>query len=105
MTESAFALQAQTALTQGQALPKAAKSANIDQMRRVAQQFESMFLGQVLKPMFDGLKNEAPFGGGFAEEMWRTLQVDEYGKAIARAGGIGIADAVLGHMLKMQEVQ
>jgi hypothetical protein len=29
--------------------------------------------------------------------------VDEYGKAFARAGGIGIADAVLREILKMQE--
>ena len=53
--------------------------------------------------MFATVRTDGPFGGGFSEDMWRSLQVDEYGKAIARSGGIGIADAVLRQILKMQE--
>jgi peptidoglycan hydrolase FlgJ len=53
--------------------------------------------------MFTSVQVEAPFGGGHAEEMWRSLQVDEYGKMIARTGGIGVADAVFKEMLKIQE--
>jgi hypothetical protein len=37
--------------------------------------------------------------------MWRSLQVVEYGKAIAQKGGIGIADSVFREMLKLQEVK
>ena len=74
-----------------------------EQVRRAAEEFEAVFLGQVLKPMFATVRTDGPFGGGFSEDMWRSLQVDEYGKAIARSGGIGIADAVLRQILKMQE--
>ena len=33
------------------------------------------------------------------------MMVQEYGKAIARSGGIGIADSVQREILKMQENQ
>jgi Rod binding domain-containing protein len=45
------------------------------------------------------------FGGGKGEEMYRSLLVEEYGKTIAKAGGVGIADQVKAEMLKLQEVK
>ena len=59
----------------------------------------------MLKPMFEGIKPEAPFGGGNSEAMWRSMQIEEYGKAITKAGGIGIADSVYREMIKLQEVK
>jgi Rod binding domain-containing protein len=59
----------------------------------------------MLKPMFEGLSSDGPFGGGQAEETYRGLLVDEYGKAIAKSGGVGLADQIAREMLKMQEVQ
>ena len=52
------------------------------QARTIADDFEAVFLGQMLKPMFQGIKPEAPFGGGNSEAMWRSMQIEEYGKAI-----------------------
>lgn len=104
MSDNAFALQAQTALSNTGVLPKVDGRLDAAQARRVAQDYEAVFLSQVLKPMFAKTDAEAPFGGGFAEDMWNSMQVDEYGKAIARAGGVGIADAVLRQILKTQEV-
>ncbi|MBF0560967.1 MAG: rod-binding protein [Alphaproteobacteria bacterium] len=66
---------------------------------KAAQDFEAMFIGQMLKPMFDGLGTDGMFGGGQGEEMFRGLLIDEYGKAIARAGGIGISGAIMKTML------
>ena len=74
-------------------------------MRKVAKDFEAVFLSQMLQPMFQNLGAEAPFGGGHGEDVWRSMQVQEYGKAITEAGGIGIADSVLREMIKMQELQ
>ncbi|WP_292053763.1 MULTISPECIES: rod-binding protein [unclassified Brevundimonas] len=73
------------------------------QMRRVAVDFEATLLSQMLKPMFEGLKSDGPFGGGAGEEMWRGFLVEEMGKQAARSGGIGLADKVMAHMLKAQE--
>ena len=70
---------------------------NIERAHQVAEDFEAFFLGQVLQPLFSDSGAEKPFGGGMAEDMWRTLQVDEYGKAMARA------DAVLKEILRLQE--
>lgn len=100
-------MDAQTALSMAQqnALPRMPKSQDIDKVREAAQEFEAVFLSQMLKPMFENLETAAPFGGGPAEDMYRSLMVDEYGKAISKAGGIGIADQVMVEMLKMQEVQ
>ena len=59
----------------------------------------------MLKPMFEGLQNDGPFGGGFGEDVWRSLQVQEFGKAIAHSGGIGLADAVRKELLAAQEAR
>ena len=74
------------------------------QARKIAEDFEAVFLAQMLKPMFEGIKPEAPFGGGNSEAMWRSMQIEEYGKAITKAGGIGIADTVFREIIKLQEI-
>lgn len=73
--------------------------------RRVAQDFEAVFLAEMLRPMFDAIEAEPPFGGGSAEKMWKSLAIDEYGKAVARSGGVGIADAVMAQILQTQQVK
>lgn len=72
------------------------------QARKAAEDFEAMAITQMLQPMFEGLSAEAPFGGGQGELVMRTLLLNEYGKSIAAAGGIGLADAVYAEILKMQ---
>jgi len=72
-------------------------------MRDTAEAFEASFLAQMLKPMFEGLSTEAPFGGGEAEGTWRGFLVEAMAKQAVRAGGIGLADQVVARMLKMQE--
>ena len=102
---SATTMQAESAMMAAKSMPGVSKTANITQIRKVAQDFEAFFLGQMLQPMFADLSPEEPFGGGSSEKMWQSLQVDEYGKAIAKNGGIGIADNLVREMLKMQEGQ
>ena len=74
-------------------------------MRQAAQEFEAVFLSQMFGHVFDSLKTDSVFGGGQAEKVYRSLLVDEYGKTMARAGGIGIGDAVLAQMLRNQEMR
>ena len=81
------------------------KGGDLKRMREVAKDFEAVFISQMLQPMFQDLGAEAPFGGGHGEDVWRSLQVQEYGKAIADAGGIGIADNVMREMIQMQEAR
>lgn len=100
-------MDAQTALGMAQqaTLPSVPKSQDLNKIREAAQEFEAVFLSQMLKPMFEGISSAPPFGGGQSEEMYRSLMMDEYGKSIAKAGGIGIADQVMREMIKLQEGQ
>jgi Rod binding domain-containing protein len=63
--------------------------------RRVAEAFEGQVIGALLQPMFEGLSSSGPFSGGAAEAQWRPMLVEEIGRSVARAGGLGIAAAVL----------
>ena len=82
-----------------------AKTANgtNEKLREAAQDFEAVFLSQMIKPMFDTVPTNTMFGGGQAENIYRGLMVDEFGKSVAKAGGIGIADTVYRELLKLQE--
>ena len=82
--------------------PKATK--NEAAANKAAEDFESMFLGEMLQPMFATVEVDESFGGGHAEEMWRGLMVEEMAKQISRQGGLGIAPMVKAQILKMQEV-
>ena len=105
MMDAAPTLQTELALRQSAAPPDLSRVRTIEGARKVAEEFEAFFLGQMLKPMFEGIEAEKPFGGGPAEDLWRDLQVEEYGKSLARAGGIGIADAVFKEIIKLQEAR
>lgn len=74
-------------------------------IREAAEDFEAVFLAQMLAPMFAGLETDGLFGGGPGEAVYRSLMIEEYGKAMARNGGVGIADAVERELLKLQEVE
>jgi Rod binding domain-containing protein len=104
MGDSVATLQARTAVLAANGKPPVVRAdADIARIRRTAIEFEAYFLAQALQPMFAGIGAEEPFGGGFAEDMWRSMQVEQYGKALAKSGGIGIADAVVREMLRAQE--
>ncbi|MBP3127957.1 chemotactic signal-response protein chel [Thalassospira sp. ER-Se-21-Dark] len=113
MTDSTAALmaQAQTSAQYGKQNNIAARMDALTdghikteaQARKAGEEFESMFLGQMLSHMFAGLETNEMFGGGHGETMMRSMLVDEYAKEMSRAGGIGIADAVTREILKVQE--
>lgn len=78
----------------------------IEAIREKAQEFEAVFISQMLAPMFDGIGEEAGmFGGGHAEGMYRSMMIEEIGKEMAASGGIGIADQVAAQLIQMQEEQ
>ena len=71
--------------------------------QKVAEDYEAFFIGMYLDTMSSRLETDGPFGGGHAEGVYRSLFNQEVGKAIARTGGIGIADSVMREIIKMQE--
>ena len=57
-----------------------------DNVRKTAEEFEASFISQMLKPMFEGLSTEAPFGGGEAEGTWRSFLLEAMAKQTVKAG-------------------
>jgi len=86
-------------------VPLAARAVETPRMRETAERFETSFLSQMLKPMFEGLETDGPFGGGEAEGTWRGFLIDAMAEQTVRAGGIGLADTVVAEMIRMQTEQ
>ena len=72
-------------------------------IEETAREFEAVFIAEMMKPMFDGIKTDGPFGGGKGEEIFRNMMVEEYGKLLSQTGGIGIASEVKEQMIRMQQ--
>ena len=84
--------------------PTVAPHASAGTAKKVAQQFEGVLISQMLNDMFAGVKTDGMFGGGPGEDMFRTLMIDEYGKQLAKQGGLGLADHITAELLKRQEI-
>lgn len=72
------------------------------QEARVAQEFEAMVLNELFGLMFQGLSTDGPFGGGTGEAMFRPMLIQEYAKGVASNGGVGLGDAVLAEITRLQ---
>lgn len=82
----------------------AKQGASLEQIEESAQEFEAMFLSEMLKPMFEGvMEPDSVFGGGKGEEVFSGMMLQEYGKLIAQRGGVGLADQVKAEMIRLQE--
>lgn len=69
---------------------------------RVAREFETVFLNEMLAPMFESLETDGLGGGGMGERMFRPMLVERYAQAISQAGGVGISDHIIRELMRMQ---
>jgi peptidoglycan hydrolase FlgJ len=74
-----------------------------DAMAAAARDFEAMFLTEMIRPMLETVAVDDVFGGGKGEDVFRGLLADEYGKNMARAGGIGLASHIQAALIAAQE--
>jgi flagellar protein FlgJ len=72
-------------------------------IRRLAQEFEAQAVAAMFQPVFAALPTDGPFGGGAAEAQWRPMLVEAITRDLARAGGLGIGEAVFRELLRVQE--
>ena len=98
-------LQADIAVQASRGEPRIGSAKTREEAKQAAEKFEAMFISEMLKPIFESVEVNSMFGGGQGEKMFRSVMVDEYGKSVARSGGIGIADTVMNEILRMQEEQ
>ena len=87
------------------ALPKVdASSPAYQRMHKQAVEFEGVFLNTLMKEMFSTIDtSDKSMGGGFAEETWRGMQAEQLAGAMADKGGVGLADAMMPDLLRLQE--
>lgn len=82
--------------------PAVADSPTTAKAREAAEDFEAVFLSQMLATMTQELGGAGGVAGG--GEVYRDMFAKEVAKMISRSGGIGVADVVLQEMLKAQEI-
>jgi flagellar protein FlgJ len=64
------------------------------QIKQSAEDFESLFLGIVLKSMRDTVQKSGLLDGGNAEDIYRSMLDDEYTKSMAAQRHTGLADNI-----------
>ncbi|MBU1176576.1 MAG: rod-binding protein [Alphaproteobacteria bacterium] len=72
-------------------------------IRKQATELEGVFLNTLVKQMMSGIETDGAFGGGQAEETWRSMQSEFLADQIAQSGGIGLADDIMRTLLQQQE--
>lgn len=71
--------------------------------RKHADDFETMFLEQMVERMTASSGTEGPLGeNGTGGEIWRSQLNQQYAKQIQKAGGLGISDQVMRDLLRIQ---
>ncbi len=76
---------------------------NKTDVREAAEEFEAVFLNNMLQSMFTGLQEGGTWGKGHGADAWQSLLIDEYARSIAAGRGIGLADSVERELLALQE--
>lgn len=80
--------------------PQAKAASKLD---AAAQDFEAVFLTQMMQAMFTDVGDEGPLGGGAGTDAYRSMLADQYGRNIAASGGVGIAAQVRSELLSLQQ--
>jgi peptidoglycan hydrolase FlgJ len=72
-------------------------------IKATAEDFEAFFVTHAFEDMFTDLSSDPLFGGGEGENIFRSFLLQEYGKQVAKTGGIGISGMVQRQLLQLQE--
>lgn len=72
------------------------------QTRAALEEFESVLISEMVNTMFSTVETDNMFGGGQAEEIYRSMMGQEMGREIARRGGLGLTPALMNEVIRMQ---
>lgn len=81
-------------VTQGVSNDNKAKHLNNDKLKKTCQDFESIFVGYMLKNMRKNTMQSDLVEKGMGEEVFTDMLDDEYSKLISKTGKIGLADII-----------
>ncbi|MGN6374320.1 MAG: rod-binding protein [Sphingomonas sp.] len=91
-----------TPITPASVAAPAAAPAPSPKDKKTAENFEAVFIGQMMQLMM-GSVEQGEFSGGHGEEMFRGVLAEQLGTVIAKRGGIGLAPAVLDQIIRLQQ--
>jgi len=84
-----------------QALKKVSPEAQA-KLKSKSQDFEAVFLNSMFSQMTANLKGEGPYGDTPGTGVWRSMLTDQYSRAFAQSGGIGIGNEVYRSLIIQQ---
>ena len=76
---------------------------DLAKIKASAEDFEAFFVTKSFEEMYGDVSSGPQFGGGEAENIFRSFLLQEYGKQVAKTGGIGVSDMVQKQLLQLQE--
>lgn len=82
----------------------ASKTGETARLRKVSQEFESIFLGYMLKQMRKTVPPDPLFGSSTAKDIFYDMHDDEMAKELSKAGGIGLAVILFNQLSKSNEI-
>jgi flagellar protein FlgJ len=90
-------------------LAKAAEKAGDDQetvrLKSACRDLEAVFLNLMWTSMRATVPKASLMGGGFGEDIMRSMQDTELTKTMAQAGGMGLADMIYRQLSKTDNIQ
>lgn len=95
-------LQNALAAARAQGPDRSQRAQTPEGIRQTAEDFEAVFLAQMVEQMM-GPSTDSAFGGGPGEAAFKSMLNEEYAKVMSASGGIGLADALAREMLALQE--
>ena len=84
---------------------KLGNAQTVEEQKAALKEFESLFIGQLMKLMFKTVEKGELFNGGYAEETFNDFLVDGYGDLLAENGGIGITEKLQKSLFDFQNIE
>lgn len=75
---------------------------NNDKITEKSKELEGVFISVMIEPMFPNGKESDLYGGGNGQGIFRSLMIQEYGKIMANAGGVGLTKGIEKQLLQQQ---
>ena len=90
-------------------LPNGLRTGNLTpveraRMRQAAREFESIFIGQILKSMRQASAHGKTLLSGTGQRVYQDMMDEEFSKAMSQGGGIGLADLLMKDLLRQAGV-
>lgn len=71
-----------------------------DKLLTEAKDLEAVLISTMVDPMFPKGNESSLYGGGHGSDIYRMMMIEEYGKILSNAGGIGVAKGIAKQLTK-----